>query len=119
MLQPQEVEVLYVIPAIRRELAKALINLNLKQKKVAEMLGITPAAVSQYIKEKRAKDIKFNPEFNNLIKESAKKISKNKLLVIQEINKLCQEFRKSKLICQIHKQLDQFDNSICNYCKRF
>ena len=118
MLQPQEIEVLYIIPAIRRELAKALIKVNLSQKAVAQILGITPAAISQYISEKRAKEVKFNEAFQKLIEESAKKIAQNHFLVIQEINELCQNFRKSDLICQVHKQLDTFDNKICDYCKR-
>jgi len=118
MLQPQEIEVLYIIPAIRRELAKALIKVNLSQKAVAQILGITPAAISQYISEKRAKEVKFNEAFQKLIEESAKKIAQNHYLVIQEINELCHDFRKSDLICQVHKQLDVFDNKICDYCKR-
>jgi len=118
MLQPQEIEVLYIIPAIRRELAKALIKFNLSQKAVAQTLGITAAAVSQYISEKRAKEVKFNESFQKLIDKSAKKIAQNHFLVIQEINELCQDFRKSELICQVHKQIDTFDQKICNYCKR-
>ena len=51
---PQEIEVWYVLPAIRKELVVTLKEKNLTQKKIAEFLNITEAAVSQYIKQKRA-----------------------------------------------------------------
>ncbi len=44
-----------VIPAIRKELATALIEKGLKKKEVADLLGITPAALSQYLSGKRGK----------------------------------------------------------------
>ena len=52
-LMLQDVEVRYVIPSLRRELAIHLSKEKLKQKEIAELLEITPAAVSQYLKQKR------------------------------------------------------------------
>ena len=49
-LMPQEIEVWYIIPAVRRELAKSMVKIGLKQKQIAVTLGITEAAVSQYLK---------------------------------------------------------------------
>jgi len=55
---PQEVEVWYVIPAIKRELSKSMMKDNgLSQKNVATLLGVTEAAVSQYINSKRANEV--------------------------------------------------------------
>ena len=71
---PQEIEVWYVIPAIRRELAKAMINTGLTQKEIAKIMGITEAAVSQYIHSKRAKEIAFSKKVLEEIKISAEKI---------------------------------------------
>ena len=45
---PQEVEVWYVIPSIRRELALAMIEKGRTQKSIAKMLGVTEPAVTQY-----------------------------------------------------------------------
>ena len=57
-IMPQEIEVWYLIPALRKELARIFIkDYGLAQKKAAELLGISGAAVSQYVKEKRAKEI--------------------------------------------------------------
>jgi hypothetical protein len=45
---PQEIEVWYIIPAIRKELAKRLVQHHeVAQKDVAELLGVTEAAISQ------------------------------------------------------------------------
>ena len=54
-LQPQEIEVFYIIPAIRRHIAMYMKLRGLKQNKIAELLHIDKAAVSQYIKKKRGK----------------------------------------------------------------
>jgi predicted transcriptional regulator len=52
---PVEVEYWYVLPAIRRELAKSLKdNGKLKQKEISSILGISESAVSQYLKGTRA-----------------------------------------------------------------
>ena len=47
---PQEIEVWYVIPAIRKQLAKALVGEHkLPQKQVADIMGVSSAAISQYL----------------------------------------------------------------------
>lgn len=48
----QEVEVFRTIPFLRKEIAKELTK-TYKQKKVAEIMGMTEGAVSQYINGKR------------------------------------------------------------------
>ncbi|MEM3391769.1 MAG: helix-turn-helix domain-containing protein [Archaeoglobaceae archaeon] len=45
----------YILPAIRAMVAKELIERGYKIKEVAEMLGLTQAAVSQYLASKRGK----------------------------------------------------------------
>ncbi len=44
-----------ILPAIRKELVAVLVKMGKKQNEVARMLHITPAAVTQYLKGKRAK----------------------------------------------------------------
>ena len=51
---PQEIELWYVIPAIRKQLVIELKRKGLKQKAIAPILGITEAAISQYNRDKRA-----------------------------------------------------------------
>ena len=50
MKPPCEMVVWYIIPAIRSELAKDLLKLGMKQKKISELMDITQPAVSQYLK---------------------------------------------------------------------
>ena len=56
---PQEIEVWYVLPAIRKEMAKVMADKGLKQVEIAEILGLTKSAVNHYLKQKRAKDVNF------------------------------------------------------------
>lgn len=53
---PCEIITWYVLPAIRRELASRLVQSHdCSQKEAARLLGLTDAAVSQYIARKRGK----------------------------------------------------------------
>ena len=59
---PQEIEVWHIIPAIRKELVVALKEKGNSQKKIADLLNLSEAAVSQYLKLKRAREIIFNAD---------------------------------------------------------
>lgn len=100
---PQEIEVWYVLPAIRKELAKEMLSKGLKQKDIAKKLGVTEPAVSQYLKSKRAKKVKFNKEVNKQIKSSAILLIKNKSCAIKEMQKCCNEIKKQGILCKLHK----------------
>ncbi len=66
-MMPQEVEVWYVLPAIRRELAKVMktkvvtrtnedgekVDHKVTQKEIARMLGVTEPAITQYLLKKK------------------------------------------------------------------
>ncbi len=50
-----------VLPAVRRELSKYLVEeKNTPRKAVAQKLGLTEAAVCQYLKRKRGGSYSFN-----------------------------------------------------------
>ena len=51
MRPPCEVVVWYVIPAIRSDLTKELLNLGMKQKQVCDVLDISQPAISQYVSD--------------------------------------------------------------------
>jgi uncharacterized protein len=54
MLLPSEIESKSLIPAVRAILAKDLVKAKgLKEEEVAKLLGITQAAVSNYLRLKR------------------------------------------------------------------
>ena len=72
---PQEIEVRYILPAIRRELARIFIHEHkMSQKNAAKILGLTEAAVSQYQHSKRAKEVVFSNEVVSEIKKSAERV---------------------------------------------
>ncbi|MFH1722811.1 MAG: helix-turn-helix domain-containing protein [Candidatus Altiarchaeota archaeon] len=53
MKLPCESAVWYTLPKIRAEITQELVKRGMKQKEVADVLGVTPAAVSQYLHKKR------------------------------------------------------------------
>ena len=71
MKPPCEMVVWYIIPAIRSELAKDLLKLGMKQKKISELMDITQPAVSQYLTDKRGSGIEFNDDVKALIQDFA------------------------------------------------
>jgi predicted transcriptional regulator len=106
---PCEIVVWYVIPAIRSELAKELLNLGMKQKQISEVLDITQPAVSQYISDKRGHGIKFEPEVQNMIKDFAGDLVSGKAGqqdIIPKMCEICKKVKAEELICQIHKDKD-------------
>ncbi len=114
---PQEIEVWYLIPALRKELAKIFIGeYGLKQKKAAECLGITEAAISQYLKSKRGNEIKFSEKTLKEIKKSAKDIIENREDVMKKLYELCISLRKSRAICDFHRMMDKKISKNCDVC---
>jgi predicted transcriptional regulator len=99
---PQEVEVWYVLPAVRKGLVTEMMKLGLNQKQAAEKLGITEAAVSQYMKGKRGYDVKFDSKTVAEIGKSAKRIVEG-ANVITELNRICDYSMKHLVLCKIHK----------------
>ena len=104
MTLPQEIEVWFIIPAIRRELAKAMLGAGLRQKDVADRLGVTAAAISQYKKSKRASEVRFNARIKKEITAAAKRIV-NGGNIMKETQRLVRLCRKDGTVCRIGKRL--------------
>ena len=103
---PCEIIMWDIVPAIRKELAHVLVkDYGLSQKKVASMLGVSEAAVSQYMKKKRGKRIKLNTGDRKKIREIAKHIMEKQTesAVIKSICEICKVvyFKKIKNRCII------------------
>lgn len=95
---PQEIEVWYVIPAIRRELARLLTKVHgLSYDKAGDYLRISKAAISQYNKNKRASNVKLPNSALKEIEKSAKKIRKDKSITVKEMLRILEFMRKKKL----------------------
>ncbi len=100
MKTPCEIIVWSVVPIIRKEFAKKLIeNHDLTQRAVANKLGITEAAVSRYVSGKRGALEITDDEILEEIKESAKRIVKeNGTTVIEETCRICRILKSREFI---------------------
>jgi predicted transcriptional regulator len=117
-IMPQEMEVWYLLPAIRRELTKIFIkDHRLKQKEIAEILGITEAAISQYKNQKRGKDFSFNKEEKELIRKVAKRMINNKGQAHNHLYLLSKKLKGSDTLCKLHRKLDSSFDVDCKLCK--
>ncbi|MFH1835557.1 MAG: helix-turn-helix domain-containing protein [Methanobacteriota archaeon] len=77
MQLPCERAIWYTLPQIRADLARELVKSGLSQKDVAEKLGVTASAVSQYLHKKRGKSKKMSEDYEELMKDTALKILEN------------------------------------------
>ena len=80
----------FILPAIRGELAKTLVNeQELSQKEAAKLLGITEAAISQYLSKRRGNNVALS---NELVEEIKKRRPKKpqigfvRMVAAMEIN---------------------------------
>ena len=74
MALPCEIAIWDTVPKIRADLSRELVKSGMKQKDVAEKLGLTASAVSQYIHKKRGENSETSAEYKQMIAESAEKI---------------------------------------------
>ena len=116
---PQEIEVRYILPAIRRELARIFIQEHkLSQKEAAQVLGLTEAAVSQYQHSKRAKEIVFSDKVVNEIRVSSDRIladRANKQRLIAEMYRITNLTTVKQILCDIHRSQSK-ELEHCNIC---
>jgi len=118
---PQEIEIWYVIPAIRKALVAELKKHSLKQNEIAKLLCITESAVSQYGKDKRAAQcyaaFTVSPMKEELVAsaESILADPKDQSIAVKEINRLCRIIREKKIICDIHRKQNP-DMASCGVC---
>lgn len=117
-VMPQEIEVWYLIPALRKEIAQILIESGSTQREAAETLGLTEAAISQYIKAKRAQEVRFSKKEMAEIKKAALRIKENKEDAMKYLYTLSQQLMGSKSICEIHKKHDPSVPSGCDICMK-
>jgi len=111
---PQEIEVWYILPAIRKELVVALKEKGKAQKEIARLLNITEAAVSQYVSEKRAKEITFPAEVKDFIRKAALEIT-DSTSAFHQIQKISEHIKHSKVLCKLHAQIEG-DLKGCDVC---
>lgn len=127
MLLPSEIESKSLIPAVRAILSKEMvIEKGLKEEEVARMLGITQAAVSNYLRGTRGDNELISKlmslsEIMSMIKEIGDDLSTNRAYTAKTLSKfiaLCNYMRYSLIICDAHHSLERnIDEKVCEQCK--
>ncbi|MBT4446457.1 hypothetical protein HOA92_02995 [archaeon] len=116
---PQEIEVWYVLPAIRKQIAIALIKKGMTQKQVSNVMGVTEAAISHYKKDKRASsNILETPDIKQQISFAVEKITENNSSLTAEILRLNKLVKDSGLLCQLYANNTNLskEERPCNSC---
>ena len=127
MLLPAEIETKTLIPALRAILAKKLAHEHkIREDEISKMLGVTQAAVSNYIRGTRgdpkliAKLVEVK-EVSEMINEIASILSSQQAYTPASLSKfigLCNYIKSSLLICDIHKTLEtNIDDALCKQCE--
>ena len=127
MLLPAEIETKTLIPALRAILAKKLAHeYKIREDEISKMLGVTQAAVSNYIRGTRgdpkliAKLVEVK-EVSEMINEIASILSSQQAYTPASLSKfigLCNYIKSSLLICDIHKTLEtNIDDALCKQCE--
>ncbi|MFO7990748.1 MAG: helix-turn-helix domain-containing protein [Thermoplasmata archaeon] len=95
-----------------------MVNCDISQQKVAEILGITPAAVSQYMRGKRGYAVDFDEEVVKELQEYAKKICRGEIKDISPILcDICKKVWTEKTLSQIEVMFDE-EVEMCSLCDR-
>jgi hypothetical protein len=108
---PCEIVVWHILPLVRREIAKELVNEHgLSQAQVARMFGVTDAAISQYLKKKRGDNlmIENSANYDKLlveVKESARLMMDGKSDFTNEMCRICRCVKDLGILKEIYKNL--------------
>lgn len=116
LIQPQEVIVWYILPAIRREITNSLIeDYNLPQKEIAKRFGLTEPAISQYKKGARG-DIELSLDIKNKVKEAARNIAEEDSRAPHEVQKVLKYIQEGGFLCEFHRRYGLVHEG-CKMCK--
>ena len=111
---PQEIEVWYIIPAIRKEFSRVLTQKHkLTFEKAGAILGISKAAISQYLGNKRAGKIKLPGEIKKEITKSAAILMKDNKRAVKEIMRILKLMKSKGCSCGVCKK---FNYGILTQC---
>ncbi|MCD4739600.1 transcriptional regulator [archaeon] len=102
-----EIIVKSTLPAIRARLALKLSEKGLSGKEIAKRMGLTPAAVTQYLHKARGSNSIQNELVEEQINSFADELMQKKLDEKEKIKRfceLCKTVRAQGLICEMHRE---------------
>ncbi len=127
MLLPAEIESKTLIPALRAILAKKLAGMyKIREDEISKMLGVTQAAISNYIRGTRGDPnliakLLSEEQVAKLIDELTEHLASDMAYTPSSLSKfigLCNYIKSSLLICDIHHNLESnIDEKICKECE--
>ena len=127
MLLPAEIESKSLIPALRAILAKDLAKKhNIREDEISRLLGVTQAAVSNYIRgirgdPKLIEKLLEEKQVANMITEISNNLASDNPYTPLSLSKfigLCNYIKSSLLICDIHHNLESdIDEVVCKECE--
>ena len=127
MLLPAEIESKTLIPALRAILAKKLAeDHSIREDEISKMLGVTQAAISNYIRGTRGDPsliakLLAEKQVSTLINELTDNLSSDMAYTPSSLSKfigLCNYIKSSLLICEIHHNLESnIDEKVCKECE--
>ena len=127
MLLPAEIESKTLIPALRAILAKTLAEKHeIREDQISKMLGVTQAAVSNYIRGTRGdpeliKKLVAEEQVFEMISEISTDLASDRAYSPSSLSKfigLCNYIKSSLLICDIHHNLESdIDEAVCKECE--
>ncbi len=127
MLLPAEIESRTLIPALRAILAKKLAGGHgIREDKISEMLGVTQAAVSNYIRGARGdqrlmEKLGREKQVSRMLDELGECLASDMAYTPASLSKfigLCNYIKSSLLICDIHHNLESdIDERVCKECE--
>ncbi len=127
LLLPAEIESKTLIPALRAILAKKLAkDHKIREDEISKMLGVTQAAVSNYIRGTRGdpqliQKLLAEEQVSKLVDELIESLSSDMAYTPSNLSKfigLCNYIKSSLLICDIHHNLEtDIDEKVCKECE--
>ena len=127
MLLPAEIESKTLIPALRAIFAKTLAEKHeIREDQISKMLGVTQAAVSNYIRGTRGdpeliKKLLAEDQVFEMISEISTDLASDRAYSPSSLSKfigLCNYIKSSLLICDIHHNLESdIDEAVCKECE--
>ena len=127
MLLPAEIESKTLIPALRAILSKTLAEKHeIREDQISKMLGVTQAAVSNYIRGTRGdpeliKKLVAEEQVFEMISEISTDLASDRAYSPSSLSKfigLCNYIKSSLLICDIHHNLESdIDEAVCKECE--
>lgn len=127
MLLPAEIESKTLIPALRAILAKKLAeDHKIREDEISKMLGVTQAAISNYIRGTRGdpkliQKLLAEEQVSKMVEELSESLASDMAYTPSSLSKfigLCNYIKSSLLICDIHHNLEtDIDEKVCKECE--